>query len=78
MTKVTVYRFTIYDITTDENRISKRMGTLEGIERVCGTPIEGTAVEIDASELDPEIVGLTPRDWRPRRDGDGFPRQVRV
>lgn len=49
MATVTVYRFELYDISTDETRTSRRMGTREGIAAVCGCWLEGTAFEANAS-----------------------------
>jgi hypothetical protein len=65
MARVTVYRFTIYDILSDDNIISKRMGTREGIEKICGAVIQSTAVDIDEAALDPDMLGLTPIGFAP-------------
>jgi hypothetical protein len=74
MGMVTVYRWTKYDITTDEQRPSRRMATAEAIALACGVPVEGTAREIDISEL--EIDGMTARDFHLRSNRTGF--QTRV
>jgi len=36
VSKITVYRFTKYDITTDQYQQSRRWATREAIERICG------------------------------------------
>lgn len=77
MGQVTVYKFEVYDITTDQRRVSSRMATLEAIVRARGTPIDGTALEIDGAELDPAEFGMTPRDFRLRSVRTGFQTQVR-
>lgn len=76
MGTVTVYRWTKYDITTDEQRTSRRMATADAIARAYGVPIEGTAREIGASELDPGEDGMTPRDFHLRSNRQGFQTQV--
>jgi hypothetical protein len=52
MPKATVYYFTGYNIVTDEIIRSKRMATLETIERFRCAPLMDTAREVDVSELD--------------------------
>jgi hypothetical protein len=76
MSKIAIYRFSIYDISTDETKISRRWGTLEGIEGVCGTPLEHTQIEGDASDVGTEVPGLTARNLDPHKS-DGFQDQVR-
>lgn len=61
--RVTVHRFTVYDIRTDESVTSTRMATAEAIERIRGVLVGGTAREIDAAGLDPAEPGMTPRDY---------------
>lgn len=39
MSKITVYYFKKYDINTDQEVRSKRMATLEFINRIGGTPL---------------------------------------
>jgi hypothetical protein len=72
MSRVTVHLFRAYDIHTDQFIVSKRMATLEAIARVNGEPIEGTAVAIEVSDLDPGISGMTPRGYEPRSEPLGF------
>lgn len=47
MAKVTVYRFTCYDIHSDERIASRRMATSKGVEIARGEIIAETAIEID-------------------------------
>ena len=71
MANITLHQFSIYDITTDEPRKSRRWGTVEGIERVRGTVISGTATVVDSSvQLD---GGLTARNFEPSRFLAGKP-----
>jgi len=65
MDKVTVYRFTKYDITTDQPQKSTRWATRKAIDRVNGTVLENTAVEVDASVVGSEIEGMTARGFDP-------------
>lgn len=62
--KVVVYRVGTYDITTDEFRLSRRLMTAEGAELAKVTIISDTAVEIDASDLEPGEQ-WTARDFSP-------------
>jgi hypothetical protein len=68
----TVYKFEVYDITTDESRPSRRMATLDAIARARGTPVEGTGREVETSDLDPAEDGMTPRDFHLRSRRTGF------
>jgi hypothetical protein len=76
VTKVNVYRFTVYDITNDEQRVSRRWATREAIKRVCGQVLEDTEVEVDPSVLGREEDGMTERDFNPN-PGTSFQQQVR-
>src|SRR5579859_1880177 len=78
MTKITVHRFSVYDVQTDENVVSRRMATLEAITRARGEAIKGTAFEIDAADLDPDLDGMTRRGFLPRAEPLGFQRVVSV
>jgi hypothetical protein len=62
---MTIYQFTKYDITTDENRKSRRWATREAIEWLGGSPLEDTAIEVDASMVGGEIAGMTQRGFNP-------------
>jgi hypothetical protein len=75
--KVTVYRFTKYDISVDNNTKSRRWATREAIERVGGEVLEDTATEVDPVFLGDEIDGMTERNFDPHRR-TGFPTQVEV
>ena len=65
MAKVKVYRFTVYDITNDEQRRSRRWGTRQAIEHARGQVLEDTAIEVDESVLGREIEGMTDRNFDP-------------
>lgn len=52
MPKTTAYCFTVFDINEGKNVMAKRMATLEAIKIFNGLPLEGTAKEVDTSELD--------------------------
>lgn len=63
MSKTTVYRFTIYDITSDEGRLSRRMGTREAIAWAKGEPVEEATREAEETDLGREVAGMTDRDY---------------
>lgn len=65
MDKVTVYQFRSYDIRDDEKKLSRRWGTREAIQDVCGEVIESTAVEVDAKDINSDITGLTAIGYKP-------------
>jgi hypothetical protein len=64
MAKVRVFKVTVYDITTDEQRVSRRMATAEGVAIMRGTIIENTGVEMDESQLE-RGEKWTPIDFKP-------------
>jgi hypothetical protein len=66
MAKITVYEWSRYELTHDQMTRSRRLGTLEAIERVCGEPDMTRHFEIDEADLDPTAAGMTPRDYKPR------------
>lgn len=66
MSKITIYRFRMYDIIHDEQHVSSRWGTREAIEQLGGEILEDTAMEVEASRVKSEIDGLTERDFNPR------------
>jgi len=73
---VTVYRFSVYDISTDEHRRSRRWATREAIERIrSGVVIEDTASEVDLRVLDDN--GMTERDFDPEPRSVGFQRSIK-
>jgi predicted RNA-binding protein len=45
--RVKVYRFRLYDIASDEFRISNRMATAARIRRIHAEPIKRASMEID-------------------------------
>jgi hypothetical protein len=65
MGTVTIYQFTLYDITTDGTRKSMRWGTREAIARLGGELLEETAVQVDDGVLGEEVPGLTERGFNP-------------
>lgn len=75
LSNVTVYRFTVYDIASDDNVRSRRWGTREGIKAVKGAVMEDTGTEIDARFVGGEVDGLTERGFDPH-PRTGFRTQV--
>jgi hypothetical protein len=69
MAKVTIYRFRLYDIATDEYVPSRRWATMEAIRRIGGEAFDDTATEIDDSLLSHDLPGMTDRDFKPRKPG---------
>ena len=67
MANVTIYRFEVYDIQSDQVIPSKRWGTREAIIDIAhGRVIEDTAAEVDESAVASDIHGFTVRDFNPR------------
>jgi len=76
--KVTVHRFRMYDVSADEWRTSRRWGTREGIEAIRGAEvISGTAVQVDPSEVNSGIDGLSRIGFDPHGFRGEFQTQVR-
>jgi hypothetical protein len=75
VSKVTIYQFTLYDITTDGYRKSRRWATREAIERLQGEVLERTEVSVDERALASDIAGMTTRDFNPHANA-GFQHQV--
>lgn len=65
--KITVYRVKLYNGMTDETILSRRMATAKGAEMMGGAIIENTAVEIDASLLEPGAEWTAPG-FNPKAD----------
>jgi hypothetical protein len=65
MNKVTIYRFTMYDITADAERKSSRWATREAIAHVNGNALEDTAIEVEASVVKSDVNGMTTRGFTP-------------
>jgi hypothetical protein len=61
MPTVTIFRFQKYNISNDENQMSRRWGTRQAVARVGGELLEHTAVEVDTAVLGREIEGMTDR-----------------
>jgi hypothetical protein len=75
MDKITVYKIGLYDALNDEPRTSRRMATAQGAATMRGWIIDGTEIEISASQLEPGMQ-WTARDFNPHATV-GFQRQVR-
>jgi hypothetical protein len=65
MSKVHIYRFTLYEIASDGIRQSRRWGTRDAIERIGGEVLVDTGTEVDASAVISDMPGLTARDYSP-------------
>jgi hypothetical protein len=65
MSKVTIYQFAAYDISTDQMQRSRRWGTRSAIERIGGEVLEETATEVDIGVVSSEIQGLSERGFDP-------------
>lgn len=78
MATVTVYRFEMYDVKTDQMRTSMRWGTLNAIERIGGHALIHTAIEVHESHLGEELEGMTKRNFNPNSQiSGGFQREVK-
>ena len=53
MARVTVYKVRLYDEVDEEALISTRMATPKGAHMMGGNIVEGSGVDIDASQLEP-------------------------
>ena len=68
MSTVTIYRFNVYEISSDSVRQSRRWGTREAVEQIaCGRVLEDTALEVDDSIIKSDIPGFTEIDFNPKR-----------
>lgn len=68
MTSVTIFQFSLYDISADEIRKSRRWAIREVIEALGGAVIEETATVVDASVVAlgaSSIEGMTRRGFDP-------------
>jgi hypothetical protein len=62
-----VYQFRTYDIHSDTIRVSRRWGTLQGIEGLgVGAQAIGDGIEVDARLVGGEIEGLSEIGFNPR------------
>jgi hypothetical protein len=75
LSKVTVYRFRKYSISSDGYQVSRRWATREAIERVRGEALEDTAIEVEDAAVATDIEGMTVRGFDPR-PRIGFQRAV--
>ena len=78
MAAVTVYQFRVYDVTSDELRLSRRFATREAIHVIAhGQVLEGTATSVDERAIGADIPGMTAIDYQPPcKQRIGFQRQV--
>jgi hypothetical protein len=60
-----VYRFKMYNISTDAEQESRRWATRETIEKVGGNVIEDSVINVDEALLGREIPGMTDRGFKP-------------
>jgi hypothetical protein len=66
MARVTIYRFGVYDIQSDQVVTSKRWGTREAIVEIArGRVLDETAAEVDESAVASDLQGFTVRDFNP-------------
>jgi TRAP-type mannitol/chloroaromatic compound transport system permease large subunit len=68
LTSVTIFQFSLYDISADEIRKSRRWAIREVIEALGGAVIEETATVVDASVVAlgaSSIEGMTRRGFDP-------------
>lgn len=78
MATVTIYRFEVYRIDSDEVVKSRRWGTRDAIRDIaCGRVLEETAKEVDESVVESDIHGFSMRDFDPDARPAGFQTQVR-
>ncbi|WP_293781272.1 hypothetical protein [uncultured Oxalicibacterium sp.] len=70
--EVQVYRFQMYDPSTDQMVISKRWGTRVAIERIGGQLIQKDAAQIPYDHLSKEIDGLTDIGYVPVKSETGW------
>ena len=61
---VMVYRFRMYDITSDEFRTSTRCATLSALGNIRGAEVLGQGINVDASDIGSDVDGMTVRDYR--------------
>jgi hypothetical protein len=64
MPQVRVYKVKLYNVITNESRVSRRMATEKGAAKMQGDIIPETGIDIDADRLEPGEE-WTPRDFVP-------------
>ena len=70
-----VYRWKKYNISTDNEEISRRWATREAIDKFDGTRIEDSFILVDEALLGREIEGMTDIGFHPGRRAE-FQKQV--
>lgn len=69
MASVKIHRFRLYDINSDQFRLSRRWATRDIIEKLGGEIISSPAVEVDAAVVMSDIEGMTKPDYDPFTSG---------
>jgi hypothetical protein len=63
--KVAVYRFQVWDATTDTMKASTRYATVDAVRDTAhGVVIPGSEILIEASELSSDIEGMTIKNYK--------------
>ena len=63
--KVAVYRFQVWDATSDTMKASTRYATVDAIRDTAhGVAIPGPEILIEASELSSDIEGMTVKNYK--------------
>lgn len=63
--KVSVFKFSVYDITKDRYVLSKRWGTIGAIERCGGVADRDSGILVDPSNIRSDILGMTKIGFQP-------------
>jgi hypothetical protein len=63
---IQIFQFTMYDVSTDQTRKSRRWGTRAAIEALGGTVLEESATTVEASAINSDMHGLTEIGFDPR------------
>lgn len=76
MANVTIYKFEVYDIQSDQTLRSKRWGTEKAIKDIAhGRVLEHTGIDVDETVIASDIHGFTERDFNPQ-PRSGFQKRV--
>ncbi len=63
--KIAVHRFKVWDPISDSMKTSSRYATIDAITATAhGVPVAGTEILIEASELNSDVEGMTPKDYK--------------
>jgi hypothetical protein len=62
MSTVRVWKFTVFDFTSQRDTASSRYARSETISIIGGTPIRGSDILVDESDLD--VMGMTKSGFR--------------